>query len=103
MKVLKSFIRQGLRYKPGDDAPSNLDAETMKHYERNGMLGAAPAGKASKPRTTRTPTPANTQALAPSTSETPAPGHSTTPAPDNTMAAEATVVTAAADSSTQEP
>jgi len=54
MKVLKPFVRDGQRYKPGDPAPIGLDGPTVAHYKRHGMIGSADPvpKKASAPRAT---------------------------------------------------
>lgn len=56
MEVLKTFVRQGKRYRPGDDPPPELDAPTVAHYQRHGMLGK-PAASAAPASGTRLPTP----------------------------------------------
>lgn len=104
MKVLKKFDRNGQRYKPGDPAPSDLDAATLAHYKRHGMVGtppgeaaapaptkapsASPAGSGGKARAPRSPHkpllpgPVNTQALAPQVSQTAAPVNAGQTGPD---------------------
>ncbi|WP_156362895.1 hypothetical protein [Xylophilus sp. Leaf220] len=43
MKVAKTFVRLGHRYKPGDDVPADLDKETQTHYLRLGMIAEGAA------------------------------------------------------------
>lgn len=47
MQAAKTFDRNGIRYRPGDALPPDLDAPTLAHYRRHGMV-----------RETRTPAPA---------------------------------------------
>ena len=44
--VLKTFVRNGQRFKRGDDAPSDLDGPTAEHYRRHGMISAGTEPKA---------------------------------------------------------
>lgn len=43
MQVLKTFVRDGKRFRPGDTAPDDLDKQTRAHYQRHGMVGEAVA------------------------------------------------------------
>lgn len=67
MEVAKSFERNGVRYRPGDALPGDLDKEILAHYLRHGMVREArlPAPAETKPATParrqRTPQPAKPQ------------------------------------------
>ena len=39
MKVLKTFVRDGVKYRRGDPLPKGLDNPTVAKYERHGMVG----------------------------------------------------------------
>lgn len=39
MKVLKTFVRNGKKYRRGDALPEDLDKPTFDKYERHGMVG----------------------------------------------------------------
>lgn len=39
MKVLKTFVRNGKKYRRGDPLPEDLDKPTFDKYERHGMVG----------------------------------------------------------------
>jgi len=38
MEAAKTFERDGKRYRPGDPLPDGLDAVTLAHYKRHGMV-----------------------------------------------------------------
>lgn len=101
MKVLKKFERDGKRYAPGEDAPSGLDAETIAHYKRHGMVGspaadpATVAATAKHQRSSRGPRsqgpsngqpsgPSTTQAAGPTDAQGAKPGDGSLPAPSET-------------------
>lgn len=44
MKVTKTFVRNGRRYKPGEHITDELDTETVNHYKRLGMVEAGETG-----------------------------------------------------------
>lgn len=44
MKALKTFVRNGRRYKPGETIADELDAETVAHYRRLDMIELPDAG-----------------------------------------------------------
>jgi hypothetical protein len=54
MEVAKTFERNGVRYRPGDKLPPDLDKDVLAHYQRHGMV-----------REARTPGPAETKPAAP--------------------------------------
>lgn len=84
MKVLKPFMRNGVRYRRGDDVPADVDKTALASYERLGMIGTASAGSSQlSTQTPKPPTssrgqgrkaPANTQAAAPANAQSAAPG-----------------------------
>uniref|UniRef100_A0A1A7GE24 Uncharacterized protein n=1 Tax=biofilter metagenome TaxID=1070537 RepID=A0A1A7GE24_9ZZZZ len=49
MEVLKSFRRNGVMYKPGDDLPPDADKPTVEHYRRHGMVGEPAEKKPAAP------------------------------------------------------
>ena len=51
MEVAKTFDRNGIRYRPGDALPPDLDTTTLAHYRRHGMVREArtPAPAVKKP------------------------------------------------------
>ena len=51
MQAAKTFDRNGIRYRPGDALPPDLDAPTLAHYRRYGMVREAstPAPVVKKP------------------------------------------------------
>lgn len=76
MEVAKTFERNGMRYRPGDELPPDLDKDVLAHYQRHGMVRetrvpgpaetkpAAPARKAATPKVTKPavePKPAETK------------------------------------------
>jgi len=76
MEVAKTFERNGVRYRPGDELPPDLDKDVLAHYQRHGMVReartpgpaetkpAAPARKAATPKVTKPaadPKPAETK------------------------------------------
>lgn len=72
MEVAKPFDRGGIRYKPGDPLPKDLDKTTLDFYKRHGMV-REPVDKQAKPterkpagpRQTRQPSPTQTKPTAP--------------------------------------
>lgn len=75
MQAAKTFERNGVRYRPGDALPSDLDATTKAHYLRHGMIreGGAPAPTQTKPAApARRPRPPG-----PKQAETPGPTQTT--------------------------
>lgn len=87
--VAKTFNRLGVRYRPGDAPPPDLDLVTTAHYLRHGML--AEAATAAKPatRTRRTPAPQQASTPTPTEGQGPAPTQGQPAAPDNTTTAPA--------------
>lgn len=74
MEVAKTFRRDGMLYRPGDELPEGLDKVTLAHYKRHGMIAepeeTKPAGPArrrspSRPANTKPTGPAQTQGLQP--------------------------------------
>jgi len=63
--VLKTFVRNGQRFKRGDDAPSDLDGPTAEHYRRHGMISAGTEPKAPA-RAPYAPGPSETKPATPS-------------------------------------
>ena len=71
MKVLKPFMRDGVKYRRDDPPPEGIDNITLRHYQRHGMVSGVDdvAAKqeamrpARKPRTQRIP-PSNLAASA---------------------------------------
>ena len=65
--VLKTFVRNGQRFKRGDDAPSDLDGPTAEHYRRHGMIsaGTEPKAPARAPRRRTPPGPSETKPATP--------------------------------------
>lgn len=69
MQIAKPFLRGGVVLQPGEALPKGIDAETLAHYRRHGMVvdAAEPAGKArggrrtATPDNAKTPTPAETK------------------------------------------
>lgn len=57
MQVLKTFIRDGQRYRPGDEPPTGLDKVAIAHYQRHGMLGQPPKAPRNPRKTTPPPPP----------------------------------------------
>lgn len=55
MEVAKTFDRNGIRYRPGDALPADLDTTTLAHYQRHGMVREArtPSPTSKKPATPR--------------------------------------------------
>ena len=51
MEAAKTFDRNGIRYRPGDALPADLDTTTLAHYQRHGMVREArtPAPAVKKP------------------------------------------------------
>ena len=45
MEVAKTFDRNGIRYRPGDALPPDLDTTTLAHYRRHGMVREIHAGR----------------------------------------------------------
>lgn len=45
MEVAKTFDRDGVRYRPGDPLPPNLDKQALEHYKRYGMVREAKPGE----------------------------------------------------------
>lgn len=39
MKVLKTFVRNGTKFKPGDAVPQGLEKVDLAHYQQLGMIG----------------------------------------------------------------
>ena len=70
MEVAKTFDRNGIRYRPGDALPTDLDATTLAHYQRHGMV-----------REARTPSPTSKKPATPRKATTPRP-------PENKSAAD---------------
>lgn len=75
-EAAKTFDRDGVRYRPGDPLPSDLDKQTLDHYKRHGMVrpaSRAPAEK--KPATPKTPvrTPRQNKVPLPVATQTKAP------------------------------
>lgn len=83
MKIAKAFLRNGQLMQPGDPVPDDLDAETIRHYRRHGMVtdeeetdlqprqsAPPPSRSNSTARKPRVPSPTNTQALAPQQAST---------------------------------
>ena len=46
MEVAKTFDRDGVRYRPGDPLPPNLDKQALEHYKRYGMVREAKPSEA---------------------------------------------------------
>lgn len=78
MEAAKTFERDGKRYRPGDAMPDGLDAVTLAHYKRHGMVReprtkpapgekkpAGPGHNASASRRNATPKPAHAATLRP--------------------------------------
>lgn len=78
MEVAKSFERNGVRYRPGDPMPADLDKDIIAHYLRHGMV-----------REARLPTPAETKPATPARRQrTPQPTKQPdAPKPDETKTA----------------
>ena len=55
MEVAKTFDRNGIRYRPGDALPPDLDTTTLAHYRRHGMVREihTPAPTVKKPAAPR--------------------------------------------------
>ena len=55
MEAAKTFDRNGIRYRPGDALPTDLDATTLAHYRRHGMVREihTPAPTVKKPAAPR--------------------------------------------------
>lgn len=94
MEVLKTFVRLGKRYRPGDDPPDDLDAPTLAHYQRHGMLGTpgtaaaqgqAPAQRTPAPRQQRTPAPRERKPAAPPPAAPTGPAVTTAAVPANPL------------------
>lgn len=62
MEAAKTFIRNGIRYRPGDALPDDLDKITLAHYQRHGMV-----------REARTPSPSTKKPAVPRKAATPRP------------------------------
>lgn len=87
MEAAKTFERNGVRYRPGDALPDDLDAPTKAHYRRYGMV-----------RASRTPAPAENKPAAPARRQrTPGPKPAETPAPAQTAQTPASDAQCAAD------
>lgn len=81
MEVAKTFERDGKRYRPGDPLPEGLDAVTLAHYKRHGMVR--------EPRA-KTPGPAEKKPAGPaSPPQTPTPRRNSSPKPANTAGLQA--------------
>lgn len=74
MEAAKTFDRNGIRYRPGDALPADLDTTTLAHYQRHGMVREArtPAPAVKKP-VIRKPAPA--KPVENKTDQTEAPAH----------------------------
>ena len=62
MEAAKTFDRNGIRYRPGDALPDDLDKITLAHYQRHGMV-----------REARTPSPSTKKPAAPRKAAPPRP------------------------------
>lgn len=62
MEAAKTFDRNGIRYRPGDALPDDLDKITLAHYQRHGMV-----------REARTPSPSTKKPAAPRKAPAPRP------------------------------
>ena len=69
MEAAKTFDRNGIRYRPGDALPADLDTTTLAHYQRHGMV-----------REARTPSPSVKKPAAPRKAPTPRPPENKTAA-----------------------
>lgn len=89
MEVAKTFERDGKRYRPGDPLPDGLDAVTLAHYKRHGMVR--------EPRA-KTPGPAEKKpAGPPSPAHPPTPRRNSSPKPAHTAGLQAAAQGAATD------
>lgn len=87
MEAAKTFERNGVRYRPGDALPDDLDAPTKAHYRRYGMV-----------RANQTPVPSEKKPAAPARRQrTPGPKSAETPAPTQTAQAPAVDAQSPAD------
>lgn len=75
MQVAKPFLRGNTMMQPGDTLPKDVDAETIAHYRRHGMVVDADDAKkrASAKRT-----------VTPNQNKTPGPSETKTPGPSET-------------------
>ena len=76
MEAVKTFERNGVRYRAGDALPDDLDAATKAHYLRYGMA-----------QDRRTPTPAENKPAGVRRPRTPGPKPVATPEPTQTAQA----------------
>lgn len=95
MEAAKTFERDGKRYRPGDPLPEGLDAVTLAHYKRHGMVR--------EPRA-KTPGPAEKKPAGPaSPPQTPTPRRNSSPKPANTAGLQAAGQGAATDNAPPAP
>ncbi|EPD44785.1 hypothetical protein HMPREF9701_00373 [Delftia acidovorans CCUG 274B] len=95
MEAAKTFERDGKRYRPGDPLPEGLDAVTLAHYKRHGMVR--------EPRD-KTPGPAEKKPSAPpSPAQPPTPRRNSSPKPANTAGLQAAGQGAATDNAPPAP
>ncbi|WP_373785908.1 hypothetical protein [Delftia acidovorans] len=95
MEVAKTFERDGKRYRPGDPLPDGLDAVTLAHYKRHGMV-REPRAKAPGPAEKKPASPA-------SPPQTPAPRRNSSPKPAHTAGLQAAGQGAATDTAPPAP
>lgn len=76
MQAAKTFDRNGIRYRPGDALPPDLDAPTLAHYRRHGMVREArtPAPAVKKPAARKPQATAKPQEDKTATADSAAPG-----------------------------
>jgi hypothetical protein len=55
MKIIKTFVRDGKKYRAGDFLPPGLDSQTRAHYLRLGMIGDADPVPAEQPEAEEKP------------------------------------------------
>ena len=70
MEAAKTFERNGVRYRPGDALPSDIDKATLEHYKRYGMVREAKPSetKPVAPRRRAAPESKNVKPAAPASS-----------------------------------
>ncbi len=95
MEVAKTFERDGKRYRPGDPLPDGLDAVTLAHYKRHGMV-REPRAKAPGPADKKPASPA-------SPPHTPAPPRNSSPKRAHTAGLQAAGQGAATDTAPPAP
>ncbi len=61
MQVLKTFVADGKKFRPGD-TPPEVDKVTIEHYVRHGMVGELPKPEPKKERIAK---PSETKPAAP--------------------------------------